>query len=112
MNIREAAEYAGVSFNVIMDAIKKKELLHVIRRLKAEGMTLLIVTHDVEFAALCADRCALFFRGNIASRGTPEEFFWENSFYTTAAARLAKGYAEKAVTVEEIARRYAKERKQ
>ena len=59
------------------------------------------MTHDVEFAALVSDRCALFFRGEAVSVGTPREFFSENSFYTTAASRMTKGFFENAVTVED-----------
>lgn len=86
-----------------LDSEKKRILISVLRMLKEKGITVLIVTHDVEFAAMCADRCALFFRGNIVSVGTPREFFSENSFYTTAASRMTKGYFSNAVTVEDIA---------
>ena len=43
-------------------------------------MTILMVTHDIEFCAEYADRCALFFDGEIVSCGTPKEFFSGNSF--------------------------------
>ena len=86
-----------------LDAHKKQILIEVIKNLKASGISVLIVTHDVEFASLCADRCALFFRGDIVSVGTPREFFSKNKFYTTAASRMAKGYFDYAVTVDDIA---------
>ena len=86
-----------------LDAHKKQILIEVIKNLKASGISVLIVTHDVEFASLCADRCALFFRGNIVSVGTPREFFSKNKFYTTAASRMSKGYFDFAVTLEDIA---------
>ena len=86
-----------------LDAEKKQIFIDVLRKLKANGVTVLIVTHDVEFASMCADRCALFFRGDIVSVGTPREFFSENSFYTTASSRMTKGYFSNTVTVEDIA---------
>ncbi len=86
-----------------LDAERKAVMIDILRRLKAEGVTVLIVTHDVEFAAACADRCALFFRGDIVSVGTPRDFFSENSFYTTAASRMTKGYFENSVTAEDVA---------
>lgn len=86
-----------------LDAMAKKHLAEVIRHLKSEGVTVVIVTHDAEFSALCADRCGLFFRGNIVSEGTPRDFFSENSFYTTAASRMTKGYYDNTVTIEDIA---------
>ena len=86
-----------------LDAIKKLEFIDVLKNLKSSGVTVVIVTHDVEFAALCADRCALFFRGQVISDGVPMDFFSENSFYTTAASRMTKGYYDKAVTFESVA---------
>ena len=86
-----------------LDAGKKLEIIAILKRLKASGVTIVTVTHDVEFAAMCADRCALFFRGNIVSEGVPDEFFSENSFYTTAASRMSKGYYDRAVTVDSVA---------
>ena len=86
-----------------LDAGRKLVIIDILRRLKESGVTVVIVTHDVEFTAMCADRCALFFRGGIVSEGVPAEFFSENSFYTTAASRMSKGYFDRAVTVEDIA---------
>lgn len=84
-----------------IDAAAKQKLLDVLRALKEKGLTIVVVTHDVEFAALCADRCALFFRGNIISEGTPRAFFAASSFYTTAVSRMTRGYYDNAVTVED-----------
>ncbi|MBE5797347.1 MAG: energy-coupling factor ABC transporter ATP-binding protein [Clostridiales bacterium] len=86
-----------------VDAHARAQLLTVLQSLKAQGITILIVTHDVEFAAQCADRCALFFRGSIASTGAPDAFFGENSFYTTAVSRMTRGHYDRAVTVEAAA---------
>lgn len=86
-----------------LDAYKKQQMIAILKQLKASGVTVVVVTHDVEFTALCADRCGLFFRGNIVSEGVPADFFSENRFYTTAASRMTKGYYEKAVTVEQVA---------
>lgn len=86
-----------------LDAAAKKELTEIIKRLKSNGVTVVAVTHDAEFAASCADRCALFFRGNIVSEGVPSEFFSQNRFYTTAASRMTAGYYDGAVTVENAA---------
>lgn len=86
-----------------LDAAAKLRLTDVIKRLKADGITVVTVTHDAEFAAMCADRCALFFRGNIVSSGVPSEFFSQNRFYTTAASRMTSGYYVGAVTVETAA---------
>ncbi len=87
-----------------LDAYSKNGLINIIKALKEKGITIVIVTHDVEFAALCADRCAMFFRGSIVSEGTPGEFFSANNFYTTAINRMTKGHFDRVVTVEDAAR--------
>lgn len=82
-----------------LDAQTKKNFTQLMRKLRESGITIVAVTHDVEFAAECADRCAMFFRGEITSEDTPSEFFMGNSFYTTAANRMTRGYYENVVTI-------------
>ena len=86
-----------------IDAAAKQRLTGVLKALKAQGMTLVIVTHDVEFAAQCADRCCFVFRGQVISTGTPRAFFRQNHFYTTAVSRMTRGLLDGAVTVEDAA---------
>ena len=74
----------------------------ILDALKAQGITILTVTHDVEFAAECADRCALFFDGEVLSADVPEAFFAENNFYTTAANRIARQLFPHAVTCAQV----------
>lgn len=84
-----------------LDAAARTDLTALLQTLKAQGMTLIIVTHDPEFAAVCADRCALFFGGEIVCEGSPREFFSGGSFYTTAANRMTRGLYPGVVTVDE-----------
>ena len=86
-----------------IDAAAKMRLIGVLKALKMQGMTLVIVTHDVEFAAECADRCCFMFRGQIVSSGTPQDCFSQNSFYTTAVSRMTRGLIDGAVTVADAA---------
>ncbi len=85
-----------------IDAGAKRVLRDILTRLKADGMTLLMVTHDVEFAAETADRCALFFDGEVLSADTPSRFFGGNTFYTTAANRMARTLCPNAVTCGQV----------
>ncbi len=87
-----------------LDAYKKTEIIDILKKLKQSGVTIVIVTHDVEFAAACADRCVLFFKGQAVSVDTPVNFFSQNRFYTTAASRMSRGYYDNAVTVEQVAK--------
>lgn len=86
-----------------VDAAAKAKLIGVLKALRAQGMTLVLVTHDVEFAAECADRCCFVFRGQIVSEDTPRAFFSQNHFYTTAISRMSRGLLDGAVTVEDAA---------
>lgn len=85
-----------------IDAHSKENLSGILRGLKADGITIVIVTHDVEFAAANADRCALFFDGEITSIDTPAAFFSDNNFYTTAANRIARHLYKNAVSCEDV----------
>lgn len=84
-----------------LDANAKRGIAQVLADLKASGMTIVAVTHDAEFAAACADRCAMFFRGEITCVDEPRAFFSGNNFYTTAANRMTRGYYDGIVTVED-----------
>lgn len=93
-----------------LDAYSKGNLLKVLRDLKADGKTVVAVTHDVEFAAECADRCAMLFDGEIISCDIPQRFFGSNNFYTTAAARISRGVFKNAALCDEVARLAAENR--
>lgn len=84
-----------------IDAHVKRNMIDILHNLKASGITVVIVTHDVEFAALCADRCALFFGGEIVSCDVPTQFFAENNFYTTSANRMTRNTYNNITTAEE-----------
>lgn len=85
-----------------LDAFFKDKLARLLRSLTARGTTVLMVSHDVEFCASYADWCALFFDGNVVTTNPPRQFFASNSFYTTAANRISRGFFENVVTVEEV----------
>ena len=86
-----------------LDAEFKQMFAAILGRLTAAGTAVVIVSHDVEFCAEYADRCALFFDGNIVTENTPRVFFSGNSFYTTSANRMARDILPEAVTVGDIA---------
>ena len=85
-----------------MDAQFKEEFSDILIDLKANGVTILMVSHDIEFCAEYADRCALVFDGGITSTGRPREFFKGNSFYTTSASRMARTTLPDAVLAQDI----------
>ena len=90
-----------------MDSFAKKALGDILLGLKDEGRTILLVTHDLEFAAQYCDRCGLLFDGKIVAEDNAVEFFSQNRFYTTAAARLTRGFFSGAVTSTAVRERLA-----
>jgi polar amino acid transport system ATP-binding protein len=55
------------------------EVLEVMRGLASEGMTMLIVTHEIGFAAKVADRIAFLDGGRIVEQGPPRQVFHESN---------------------------------
>jgi polar amino acid transport system ATP-binding protein len=51
------------------------EVLDVMKQLAREGMTMVVVTHEMGFAREVADRILFMDQGRIVEEGTPEEFF-------------------------------------
>ena len=84
------------------DAEFKVTFARILRRLTAQGVTVLLVSHDVAFCAAYAHTCGLFFDGSIVAQGTPRDFFSGNSFYTTPANRMARQWIPRAVTVADV----------
>lgn len=85
-----------------LDAEFKQIFGQILRTLQSSGVSILMVSHDVEFCAKYASRCALFFDGNIVTDATPRAFFSGNSFYTTSANRMARDLLPEAVTAEDV----------
>ena len=85
-----------------LDAEFKQVFAEILQALLRRGVTILMVSHDIEFCARYAHRCALFFDGGIVTEAAPRAFFSGNSFYTTSANRMARSLLPEAVTAEDI----------
>ncbi|MFC3803399.1 ABC transporter ATP-binding protein [Cohnella sp. GCM10012308] len=92
-----------------LDPDAKEAFAALLLQLREEGMTIVMVTHDAEFAARHADRCALLYDGEIAAAAEPPLFFGGNYFYTTAVNRAVRHRYPDAVTAEEVMRRWTSE---
>lgn len=85
-----------------LDPISKNRLASILGRLHQNGLTIVIVTHDIEFAAKHLSKCAIMFDGSIAAVGTPEHLFKGNYFYTTMISRATQNnIIPEALTLEE-----------
>lgn len=87
-----------------LDPFFKRTLAGILRKLTVSGVTIFMVSHDIEFCAEYADRCAMFFDGDIVSVGSPKEFFAGNSFYTTTANKIVRDWNPGCITCEEVAK--------
>lgn len=58
-----------------LDPEMVREVLDVVLALAKEGRTMVIVTHEMQFAKAVADRMVFLDGGKIVEEGTPEEFF-------------------------------------
>ncbi|MBP1760550.1 MAG: ATP-binding cassette protein [Firmicutes bacterium] len=85
-----------------LDSHFKIKLAGILKELQAKGITIVTVSHDIEFCARYADRCALLFDGSIVTENSARTFFAGNSFYTTAANRMARHIFPDAVTTEDV----------
>ncbi|MEX3013578.1 hypothetical protein AB3515_11655 [Acinetobacter baumannii] len=57
-----------------LDPEMVREVLDVVLKLANEGMTMLIVTHEMSFARKVADRIIFMDKGKIIEQASPEEF--------------------------------------
>ena len=91
-----------------IDSFFKETLAKILCKLKEQGVTIVMVSHDVEFCARYADLVSMFFDGQILTTDTPRRFFGANSFYTTAANRMSRHVFRNAVTAEDVVLLYKK----
>lgn len=85
-----------------MDGGFKVKFGAMLGELKKQGITTVLVSHDMEFCAEYATYCGLMFDREIISFGPTREFFAENVYYTTAAARMTRGILKDCLVAEDI----------
>ncbi|MGG5287927.1 amino acid ABC transporter ATP-binding protein [Pseudomonas shirazensis] len=86
-----------------LDPEMVKEVLQVIQGLARDGMTLLIVTHEMAFARAVADRIVFMEAGRILEQSDPE------SFFTQPRSARAQQFLEKFSFVESLPKTLEKE---
>ena len=85
-----------------LDIYAKDELAGILRQHCLNGGAVVIVTHDIEFAAQYSDICAMIFNGEVTCSDAAKAFFAGNTFYTTSANRMSRGMIPDAVTCEDV----------
>ncbi len=89
-----------------IDSFFKLRFAEILKKLTAQGITIVMVSHDVEFCAEYGDLVSMFFDGQIVTTDTPRRFFGQNSFYTTAANRMSRCVFTNAVTAADVVALY------
>ena len=89
-----------------IDSFFKEIFADILKELKSRGITIVMVSHDVEFCARYADLVSMFFDGQMLTTDHPRRFFGNNSFYTTAANRMSRHVFSMAVTAEDVVSLY------
>lgn len=85
-----------------IDSFFKHKLAEVLQKLIEQKLTVVMVSHDIEFCARYASSVSMFFDGSVVTTNTPRSFFAANSFYTTAANRMSRQVFTNAVTDEDV----------
>lgn len=84
-----------------MDYLNKQELGGLLRRLQSDGGAIVVVTHDVEFAAAFSDRVVLMGRGRVIADGPKHEVMDGALFLAPQVNKLMRGFVPGVLTVEE-----------
>jgi energy-coupling factor transport system ATP-binding protein len=85
-----------------IDPVSKIQLGLKLKRLQKNGLTIIMTTHDIDFAAEYSERSILLFDGNIQVDDTPTKVFSKNNFYTTFVNRMVKDYLPNSLTLKEV----------
>lgn len=84
-----------------LDGCLKKQLIKILEEL-TKNMTIILVSHDLEFCAKVATRCGILFDGKVDVVNDTHEFFKNNSFYTTMLGKLFKQKNKDIIVLEDI----------
>lgn len=85
-----------------VDADAKQDMARIFSEEREKGRTIVIVTHDLDFAAEISDKCSMMLNGNIICTDNGSDFFCTNFFYTTGTNRITRGIADGCVTVKDV----------
>jgi energy-coupling factor transport system ATP-binding protein len=74
-----------------LDYVNKAQLIRTLKGWQGEGTSIVMVTHDVELVARCADRVVLMAEGEIVVDGPPSETLGESAIFSTQINKLFGG---------------------
>lgn len=84
-----------------LDGQLKQELGEMLQEFAVQGAAVVVVTHDVEFAAAYASRVAMMWAGRLITDGPKHRVLGESIFYSTQIGRMCRGHADGVLTLSE-----------
>ncbi len=88
-----------------MDMASKEYLKNLLLENKLQGKSVIVVTHDLRFASMIADKVGMFFDGKIVALNSASKFFENNNIYTTESSYLTRDFEKGLYSVEKIVSR-------
>lgn len=85
-----------------LDPVSKLHLAYKLKKLQKNGLTIVMATHDIDFAAEYSKRCMILFDGRIQIDSTPKAVFSSNNFYTTFVNRMVKNFLPESITLNDV----------
>lgn len=85
-----------------LDYDRKIVFGNMLKELSSKNVTILLVSHDIEFCARFATRCGLLHDGKVVASLIRHEFFAGNRFFTTASNRISRRFVKDAILPEEV----------
>ncbi|SHJ98055.1 energy-coupling factor transport system ATP-binding protein [Clostridium amylolyticum] len=82
-----------------IDIHLKHRLGEMLKALQKSGVTIIVVTHDVEFSSLYSDKLMLMFNGEVICEGDVSEVISDGIYYTTCANKLFRNKNKSIYTI-------------
>lgn len=85
-----------------LDNENKKMLQEILKEINTLGVTIILITHDMDFAASSANRFIMLFNGKITSDGDMQKVFKEGFYYTTTLHKLFNNINKNIFNIEDV----------
>ncbi|SMC24664.1 energy-coupling factor transport system ATP-binding protein [Clostridium acidisoli DSM 12555] len=93
-----------------MDINAKKDLGEILKNLNKSGTTIILITHDADFAAEYCNKFMLMFNGEKVSIGSKTDVLSEGIFYTTTINKLIRDNEKDIFTLNQAMKMFKKEK--
>ena len=85
-----------------LDNENKENLSRILKHINESGITIILITHDMDFAASCGRNFLLLFNGELISKGSLQQAFKEGFYYTTTVHKLFTNVQKNIFNIEDV----------